>query len=92
MGKGSQNSNNLGLKNSDFNENLQSYTWEQVKEHNRREDLWIVLNDNVYNVTEFQKKHPGGSKLISFYAGKDATVFFNIKTNDLSFNKGFFFK
>ena len=73
MGESSQNSKTVVVENAKYSD-LQYYTWEQVKEHNKRDDLWLIINNHVYNVTEFQKKHPGGSKLINFYAGKDATV------------------
>lgn len=29
------------------------FTYAQVKEHNKAEDLWMVINDNVYDVTKF---------------------------------------
>ncbi|XP_072746648.1 cytochrome b5 [Anoplolepis gracilipes] len=34
---------------------------------------WIVLYDNVYDVTDYMSQHPGGPELIEEYAGKDAT-------------------
>lgn len=34
---------------------------------------WIVLHDNVYDVTDYISQHPGGPELIEEYAGKDAT-------------------
>ncbi|KII95635.1 hypothetical protein PLICRDRAFT_34557 [Plicaturopsis crispa FD-325 SS-3] len=44
-----------------------------VAEHNSRESCWIIVHGNVYDVTEFLDDHPGGSKIILKYAGKDAT-------------------
>ncbi|XP_011268281.2 cytochrome b5 [Camponotus floridanus] len=34
---------------------------------------WIVIYDNVYDVTDYMAQHPGGPELIEEYAGKDAT-------------------
>lgn len=35
--------------------------------------FWTVLDGRVYDVTEFAHLHPGGYKIISGYAGMDAT-------------------
>ena len=32
---------------------LPKYTWEQIKEHNHSKSLWVVVHDNVYDVTKF---------------------------------------
>jgi fatty acid desaturase 2 (delta-6 desaturase) len=50
-------------------------TWDQVKVHNKFEDKWIVINGVVYDISQWAKKHPGGARIISHYAGEDATVF-----------------
>ncbi|CAL1689112.1 unnamed protein product [Lasius platythorax] len=34
---------------------------------------WIVIYDNVYDVTDYMSQHPGGPELIEEYAGKNAT-------------------
>ena len=49
-------------------------TWEEVRRHNIRTDRWVVVHQDIYNVTEFAKKHPGGSAILGHYAGQDATV------------------
>lgn len=51
-------------------------TPEIVSQHNTRDDLWVVLNGKVYDLTEFLTHHPGGQKVILKYAGKDATKIF----------------
>lgn len=38
---------------------------EEVKKHNTDNDLWIVLNNDVLDVTNFIKWHPGGKKILS---------------------------
>lgn len=50
------------------------YTWEEVQKHNRTGDQWLVIERKVYNVSEWTKRHPGGSKVLEHYIGEDATV------------------
>lgn len=50
------------------------FTREEVFQHRRHNDCWIILEGEVYNVTSWIKKHPGGGKLILHYGGEDATV------------------
>lgn len=55
----------------------QHLTWEEIKIHNGRgqsQQQWLVIDRNVYDVSTFSKLHPGGSRVISHYAGQDATV------------------
>jgi len=54
-----------------------SYTLDQVKDHNSREDCWIVINDKVYDITDFIPIHPGGTIMIVRVAGTDASDYFN---------------
>ncbi|KAI6046349.1 glyoxylate dehydrogenase [Pisolithus marmoratus] len=44
-----------------------------VAKHASPESCWIIVHGYVYDVTEFLPEHPGGSKIILKYAGKDAT-------------------
>jgi fatty acid desaturase 2 (delta-6 desaturase) len=50
--------------------------WSEIERHNSRDDRWIVIGGEVYDVTSWSYKHPGGSRLIGHYAGQDATVSF----------------
>ncbi|KAJ3273254.1 hypothetical protein HDV01_004612 [Terramyces sp. JEL0728] len=45
----------------------------EIGKHDSPSDCWLVIHDKVYNLTEFAKEHPGGSKIIYKFAGKDAT-------------------
>jgi cytochrome b involved in lipid metabolism len=51
---------------------LQQLDWAEVQKHNTRTSSWLVINDNVYDITNFGRRHPGG-KVIYHYAGQDAT-------------------
>jgi cytochrome b involved in lipid metabolism len=49
------------------------YTREEVKRHSTEEDLWIIIDASVYDMTDFINFHPGGAFPILELAGKDAT-------------------
>lgn len=51
----------------------QRWTYKEVAEHNSQKDLWIVIEKKVYDVTAFQKQHPGGAAVLLQMAGRDAT-------------------
>ncbi|KAH8399849.1 hypothetical protein KR215_003446 [Drosophila sulfurigaster] len=48
-----------------------------VKEHSKPNDLWIVIDNKVYDVTKFRLEHPGGEDSLTSVAGTDATTDFN---------------
>jgi len=46
----------------------------EVGEHkDPAKGLYIIVDENVYDVTSFVDEHPGGSKILKRVAGKDAT-------------------
>ncbi|KAF6812914.1 FMN-dependent dehydrogenase [Colletotrichum sojae] len=48
-------------------------TPDEIAKHNRLDDLWLVIDDSVYDFTDFVREHPGGIAVILKCAGKDAT-------------------
>ncbi|CAG8451859.1 452_t:CDS:1 [Paraglomus occultum] len=50
---------------------------EEVAKHNSRNDCWVIIHENVYDLTNFLPKHPGGINVILKQAGKDATAAFD---------------
>lgn len=58
---------------------LQLWTFQEVAKHSSPSSLWIVINNHVYDVTEFIYKHPGGMEVILEFAGMDATGAFEGK-------------
>lgn len=38
---------------------------QEISKHNILEDLWIVVDDTVYDMTEFAPEHPGGAGSMS---------------------------
>lgn len=49
------------------------YTWSEVAKHNKDTDIWIVIDDNVYDVTNYSGEHPGGPIVLQNKAGRNAT-------------------
>ena len=43
---------------------MNTYTLEQVQEHNKPNDCWIIVDTHIYDVTEFALSHPGGKQLL----------------------------
>ncbi|PHH79924.1 hypothetical protein CDD80_3376 [Ophiocordyceps camponoti-rufipedis] len=44
-----------------------------VASHNTPQDLYIIVDDDVYDLSKFQDEHPGGKKILQRVAGKDAS-------------------
>ncbi|GAA6071633.1 fatty acid desaturase 2-like isoform X1, partial [Tachysurus ichikawai] len=65
------------------------YTWEEVQEHNLTGDQWLVIERKVYNVSEWTKRHPGGSRVLEHYIGEDATDAFTAFHPDRRFVRKF---
>jgi hypothetical protein len=55
---------------------LPSFTPEQVREHCDATSLWLIVDGEVLDLTEFAALHPGGRDVLLEYAGRDATVAF----------------
>ncbi|MFK5892205.1 MAG: fatty acid desaturase [Pseudomonadota bacterium] len=49
--------------------------YNEVALHNSFTDCWIVIDGNVYDISNFISQHPGGS-ILGIYAGEDATAAF----------------
>lgn len=47
---------------------------EEITKHSSVDDLWVVVDGIVYDVTAFAPEHPGGVNILLQYAGRDATA------------------
>jgi len=56
-------------------EQVKEYTIDEVSIHNSAQDLWLVVDNKVYDLTKFYPRHPGGEMML-LGAGKDATQLF----------------
>ncbi|KAK9434209.1 FMN-dependent dehydrogenase-domain-containing protein [Lipomyces doorenjongii] len=51
-------------------------TLDEVSQHKTARSCWVIIRNTVYDVTDFLPDHPGGSRSILRFAGKDATTDF----------------
>ncbi|GAA6005543.1 hypothetical protein JCM11491_003680 [Sporobolomyces phaffii] len=63
------------------------YTVEEVAQHNKKDDCWVIIHGQVLDVTEFKQDHPGGEKAILLYAGREATEEFGLVHDDSIWKK-----
>ncbi|RCK67230.1 Cytochrome b5 [Candida viswanathii] len=52
------------------------YSSEEVKRHDKPDDLWMVIYNKVYNLTNFSKIHPGDVEVLFDCGGTDGTEAF----------------
>jgi cytochrome b involved in lipid metabolism len=77
--------NSVGVNTSDKNlSNTQTSTQlvltaSEVAKHSTANDCWMIISNNVYNLTSYVG-HPGGSTYVP-YCGKDGTQGYDTKGN-----------
>ena len=52
------------------------YTMAQVRKHANAASCWTVISGNVYDLTKWVNRHPGGRARILSLCGKDGTAAF----------------
>lgn len=59
------------------NSGPKAYSATEVASHDSRSSCWTIVNGNVYDLTSWISKHPGGSGAILGMCGSDASDAFN---------------
>jgi cytochrome b involved in lipid metabolism len=67
---------NVGLNG---NADAQMLTTDEVAKHAVASDCWIIIRNQVYNVTGYLTSHPGGAAIVVPSCGQDATQAFDTK-------------
>ncbi|KAL6260681.1 hypothetical protein P5V15_008204 [Pogonomyrmex californicus] len=49
------------------------FTRAEVAKHTDSKETWIIIHNNVYDVTTFLNEHPGGEEVLLEQKGQDAT-------------------
>ncbi|ELQ44780.1 hypothetical protein MCOR27_010514 [Pyricularia oryzae] len=54
-----------------------TFTPAEVAQHkDEKNGIYIIVDDGVYDITNFIDEHPGGPKILKRMAGKDSTKAF----------------
>jgi uncharacterized membrane protein len=54
-----------------------TYTLADLKKHATAKSCWSAINGNVYDLTKWINRHPGGASVIKGLCGRDGTAGFN---------------
>lgn len=58
---------------------MKEITWIELSKHCVNPSIWILINNNIYDVSSYLVEHPGGMDVLMNNAGLDATkAFLNI--------------
>jgi len=55
---------------------VKTYSLADVAKHNTNQSAWIIVHNNIYDLTGFLNEHPGGEEVLLEQAGRDASESF----------------
>ena len=58
--------------------------FEEIEKHSSATDLWVVIQDKVYDLTSYVNEHPGGPLILQKHAGKIASTAFELASHGKS--------
>jgi len=56
-------------KNNISSSRLKSYSLAEIAEHDDEDSCWLIIHNDVFNLTDFIDEHPGGADILLQYAG-----------------------
>lgn len=57
------------------------YTLSEIAEHNSESSCWLLIDNKVYDVTDFIPSHPGGNAILEG-CGTDASKLYNSRQRE----------
>eukprot|EP00241_Pyramimonas_parkeae_P010014 CAMPEP_0114242572 /NCGR_PEP_ID=MMETSP0058-20121206/10252_1 /TAXON_ID=36894 /ORGANISM="Pyramimonas parkeae, CCMP726" /LENGTH=129 /DNA_ID=CAMNT_0001355203 /DNA_START=42 /DNA_END=431 /DNA_ORIENTATION=- len=51
------------------------FSKQEVSQHNSREDIWVILNNKVYDISSYVEEHPGGDAILNNAGGDNTKEF-----------------
>lgn len=61
--------------------NPETFTLAEVATHNSENDCWTIIDENVYDITTYVPRHPGGDEILRA-CGANGSSLFNERTTD----------
>lgn len=62
-------------QSEEVNKNDVSLNKAEVEKHNSASDCWTIINGNVYDITSYVPRHPGGDEILQACGGDGSTLF-----------------
>lgn len=66
----------------DTKQQTQTFTVGEIASHNSKDDCWTVISGDVYDLTKFINRHPGGDQILQACGTDGTTLFTARQTSD----------
>ena len=66
-------------KDASIEQQAKTFTMGEVASHSSKTDCWTIISGQVYDLTDFINRHPGGDEILRA-CGTDATTLFVSRT------------
>ena len=77
----SNNQKPKATQDTTANQQNKTFTMAEIATHNSKTDCWTVISGQVYELTDFVNRHPGGNEVVRA-CGIDATTLFTSRTTE----------
>jgi hypothetical protein len=79
-----EESTNVALENEvqPAEESIEEISSSEVAANNSEQSCWTIINDNVYDITEYIPRHPGGDEILLACGSDGTSLFFERQTEN----------